>query len=126
MKMKSLLTIIAILEGLTGIVILIIPSLTVSLLLGDPVFEKSGILLGRMFGIALISLSVGCWTATRDIQSSITMIKAIALYNIGAVSLLLYAGTIGHFQGIGLWPTVLIHTALLVGCVQSLRKREKS
>ena len=122
--MKNLLTITAIIEVFTGIVLLIIPPAAVSLLLGDSLTEQSRILLDRMCGIALISLSVACWMARRNPQSSATMIRALVLYNFGAAMLLLYAGAFGHFSGIGLWPTVLLHIALLVWCFQSLRQKK--
>lgn len=121
-NMKNLLTITAIIEIFTGIVLLIVPSVAVSLLLGSSLSEQSGILLGRMCGVALITLAVACWMAKGDNQSSVTMIKAMALYNMGAAMLLSYAGAIEHFSGIGLLPTVVLHIALLVWCFRSLQR----
>ncbi len=123
--MKSLLTITAFIEVATGLALLAIPSLAVSILLGTSLTEPSGIFLGRIGGAMLISLAMACWLSRNNAQSSLVMIKVFVLYNIAAASLLAYAGLVEHFTGLGLWPAILLHTGLLVWCVQSLRNNDK-
>jgi hypothetical protein len=119
--MKSLLTFTALVEGATGLALLIIPAVVVSLLLGVSLTEPGGILLGRMGGAALISLAIGCWLSKNDSKISIVVIKAMVVYNTLAALLLAYAGLIEHFSGIGLWPALLLHAVLSIWCLQSLR-----
>ncbi len=122
--MKTLLAITTFFEAATGLALLAIPTVTVSILLGASLTEPSGIFLGRISGAALISLAVACWLSRNDIKSSIVMIKSFVLYNAGAALLLAYAGLIEHFSGLGLWPAVLLHAGLLVWCVQSLQNKQ--
>ena len=121
--MKSLLTITSLLEAATGLALVAIPSVAVSLLLGPTLTEPSGILLGRIGGAALISLAIACWMLRNDAQSSIFMIKALVFYNFAATSLLAYAGGVEHFSGLGLWPAVLLHVGLLGWCLKFILKK---
>lgn len=121
--MKSLLTFTALVEVATGLALLIIPSVTASLLLGTTLAEPGGILVGRIGGAALISLAIACWLSREDAQASIVIVKALTVYNILAAILLIYAGLVEHFSGIGLWPAVVLHIVLLVWCLQSLRNK---
>jgi hypothetical protein len=120
--MKSLLTVTAVAEGVTGLALAIVPSLLVSLLLGTSVTDSSAILIGRLAGAALISIAIACWLSRSDTQSSV-MVKVMLGYNIFSVSLLVYAGLVEKISGPGLWPAVLLHAGLLVWCLSSLRKR---
>jgi len=43
------------------------------------------------------------------------------LYNVGAISLLVYAALIEKFSGIGLWPAILTHIGLLIWSLLSLK-----
>jgi len=49
------------------------------------------------------------------------MVKAMILYNVGAISLLVYAALIEKFSGIGLWPAILTHIGLLIWSLLSLK-----
>lgn len=118
--MKSLLTLTALFEITTGLVLIAIPSITVSLLLGPSLTEPSGILVARVGGAALITLAIICWLSRNDAQSSIVTIKALVFYNLATVILLVYAGAVEHFSGLGLWPAVLLHLGLLGWCLKSI------
>lgn len=119
--MKLLLSITAVFEALTGLALIAVPSVIAPLLLGSTLTEISGILIGRIAGSALISLAIACWLSRDNSQASIVIVKALTVYNILAAGLLVYAGLVEHFSGIGLWPAMVLHFGLLVWCVQSLR-----
>ena len=121
--MRSLLTISAILELITGLALVIMPTAVVSLLLNGSLTEATGMILGRIAGVALLSLAIACWQARNDSTFSIVMIRAMLLYDIGATTLLVYAALIEKFSAIGLWPAVLLHAVLLTWCLLSLLKK---
>jgi peptidoglycan/LPS O-acetylase OafA/YrhL len=123
--MKLLLKITTIIEGLTGLALISMPVVTVSLLLGTSLTEPGGKLLGRVGGAALISLALACWQARKDEPFSLAMIKAMLFYNFAAGSLLLYARFGEKLSGMGLWPAVSLHTGLLVWCLVLLQKDKK-
>ena len=118
--MKSLLTITALVEGATGLALAIVPSLIVSILLGKSLIDPGAILIGRLAGAALITISIACWLLRSDTRSY-TMVKVMLAYNIFSTALLVYAALIERISGPGLWPAVLLHVGLLVWCLSSLR-----
>lgn len=123
--MKLLLSITALLEGATGLALLTIPMVVVSLLLGVSLTDHSGILLGRIGGAALLSLATACWLSRNHPQSSIILTKALVMYNTSAAILLFYAAQIEKFSGLALWPAIILHAGLLTWCIQSLRNNQK-
>jgi hypothetical protein len=119
--MKSLLKITALFEGATGLALLLIPSLLVSILLGTSITEVSAILICRLTGAALITIAIACWLSKSDFQSTV-MAKAMVGYNIFSITILVYAALVEKIYGPGLWPAVLLHLVLLIWCLSSLRK----
>jgi len=103
----SVLVLAAVGEAAMGAALIIVPSLVGHLLLGA---EPTGIavILARVAGIAMISLSVACWPGT-PLIGMLTYSAAVTLY-------LAYVGFAGGFSGVLLWPAVVLHvimTALL-------------
>ena len=119
--MKSFLTLTALFEGTTGLVLAIAPSLFVSLLLGTSLTDPSAILIGRLAGAALITIGLACWISRNDTQSSV-MAKVMIVYNVLATLLLVYAALVERISGVALWPAVLLHLGLLLWCLSTLRK----
>jgi hypothetical protein len=101
--MKRVLILAAVSEGATGVALLIVPSLVAQLLFG---VELTGVavIVARVAGIALVSLSVACWPGTALIGMSIYS-AAITLY-------FAYIGFAGGLRGKLLWPAVIVHVIL--------------
>ena len=105
--MKKLLTLAALGEAVTGLALLMYPSIVVRLLLGAEI-AGAGIVMSRVAGIALVALGVACWPCT-PLAGMLTYSAAVTLY-------LAYLGFAGGLSGILLWPAVVLHlilTALL-------------
>jgi hypothetical protein len=85
----------------------------------------AALVVARVTGAALLSIGVSCWLARNDQQSTAAtgLIAALLLYNIAAVAVLVYAGMGLGLSGIGLWPAVVLHVALAVWCIASLRNK---
>ena len=120
--MKSILTVTALIEGVTGLAFAIMPSLVVSLLLGTSLTDISAILIARLAGAALITIAIACWLSRKNTQSAV-IVKAMLGYNVFSIVLLVYAVLVEQISGPGLWPAVLLHFGLLVWCLSSLRQR---
>lgn len=122
--MKNLLIVTAVLEAATGLALLLLPSLPVSLLFGEALDAPSALTIARLAGAALLSFAVVCWAA-RDEKPGRTLkglVVAMLLYNVAAVALLVAHAGIGlKPSGVGLWPAVLLHTALAIWCIACLR-----
>ncbi len=124
--MKVLLVVTAASEAVTGLALLLLPSMVVSLLLGATLDTPSGLVVARVAGAALLALGTACWLARNDLQSRAAkgLIAALLLYNAAAVTVIVYAALGLALSGIGLWPAVVLHVALAVWCVACLRMKK--
>lgn len=101
--MKSALAFAAISEALTGLALLIAPSLVGQLLLGD---QLAGVAIpvARVSGIALIAFGIACWPGP-PLFGMLTYSALVTLY-------LAYLGFAGGLTGVFLWPVVVLHAIL--------------
>ena len=123
--MKKLLTVTALLEAAAGFALAASPSLLIPLLIGSPLDTRSGLVVGRLAGVALLTLGLVCWLARNDQQSRVTAgpVAAMLFYNVAVAALLAYARLGLDLSGIGLWPTVALHAALALWCIARIRTR---
>jgi hypothetical protein len=119
--MNRLLTLTALIELLTGLALIVVPTVVVRLLLGGEI-SGAAIPLGRVAGVALLALGVACWLASYDENSCVArgVASAMVLYNLGVVLVLGAAGIQSRPIGIALWPAVILHAAMGVWCVRQL------
>jgi hypothetical protein len=101
--MKKVLVLAAVAEAVTGLALIVAPSLIGRLLLGA---EGTGVAIpvARVLGIALIALGVACWPGP----------ALLGMFTYGAVVTLYlsYLGIRGNWVGPLLWPAVVLHAAL--------------
>ena len=122
--MKRLLKLTGIIETATGLGLVAVPSVVVRLLLGSPLGTSAAVVLARVAGAALLALGVACWLARDDTQSRATrgLIVAMLMYNLIATAVLAFAGIGLGLHGVALWPAVILHAAMAIWCVTSLRR----
>lgn len=113
--MKLLLTVTAVFEALTGIGLIVFPSMIISLLIGTLPEGAAVTTLAKIAGAALISLAIACWLSRNNAAAS-GVAKAILFYNIVAAFVLGYGANSYKLSGAGLWPAVLLHAGLAVWC----------
>lgn len=101
---KRALVIAGVGESLTGLALLLAPSLVGDLLFGVSLTGVAAAV-ARVAGIALIAFGLACWPGTPLVGMS-TYSAAVALY-------LTYLGVAGGMNGILLWPAVVLHVVLL-------------
>ena len=118
---KRLLIVTSIIELPTGLGLIAVPTVVARLLLNSEI-SGAAIPLGRVAGVALLTLGVASWLASYDGQSCAArgLISAMVLYNIGAALILALAGIRSGFVGIALWPAVILHAVMAVWCVACL------
>jgi hypothetical protein len=124
--MKRLLLVTAVLEAGIGVGLLAVPSVVTQVLLGATLDSSASLTVARVAGAALLALGVACWLAASDTQSCAArgVVSGMVLYNLGATLVLGAAGLGSQPGGIGLWPTVILHTAMTVWCVMNLLRNQ--
>jgi hypothetical protein len=117
--MKLLLIIVAVLEGATGLALLIMPAVAVSLLLGAPLGTPTGLVAARIGGAALVALAIACWQARNGERGSPAtgVVEGMLFYNFAGALVLAYAGICLDLHGALLWPAIVLHLCLGVWCV---------
>ena len=124
--MKTFLIVTAFLEAATGLALLVLPAFVVKLLLGAEI-SGAAIPLSRVAGIALLALGIACWLAGGDTKSRATqgLVTAMLLYNFGVAAILGITGMQSQPIGIALWPAVILHVAMGVGCIFCWRRKTR-
>lgn len=116
--MKRLLAVTAAIEAGTGVGLLVVPSVVAQVLLGATLDTSVALTVARVAGAGLLALGTACWLARDDGRP---LVVAMLFYNVVAVAVLAYAALGLSLSGIGLWPTIGLHTALAGWCVAALK-----
>ena len=103
--MKMVLVFATVAEAVTGLALLIVPSL-VGQFLFDEELADVAIPVARVTGIALIGLGLACWPGPP--------ILGMLVYSTLVMLYLAYIGFTGDFVGVFLWPAVLFHAGLSI------------
>ena len=121
--MYTLLVVTALLEGVTGLALVALPSRLGALLLGSSIDAPVALTLARLAGVALVALALTCWVTRHERQTRAArgLVMAMALYHTGVAMVLSYASIGLALSGVGLWPTVLFHAAMTVWCLKTSR-----
>ncbi len=117
---KSLLIVSAVIEMGAGLLLLIAPSPSAKLLFGVGLVSPESMLVAKVAGAALLSFALSCWLE-RNRDSAIGLVAGLLVYNAAVVALFVYAALVSRMNGIGIWPAVGLHSALLIWCAARLR-----
>jgi hypothetical protein len=106
-----------------GLLLLLFPAQMALFLLGLQLLTPVETLYGRLAGALLIALGVACRVACEEAHSRHEhgLVVVMLLYNILIAAVFVYAALTLGASAIGLWPAVMLHTAMAVWCVASLR-----
>jgi len=108
---RSVLGVAASVEAVTGLALMVAPQVVARLLFG---VEMTGvaIVIGRVAGIALIALGVGCWLGRNEADGAGSALSAMLTYDLLVTAYLLVVGLGTEFVGPLLWPAVAAHAVL--------------
>lgn len=108
----TLLAADAAIEGVTGLVLIIVPGVVAELLFASPL-AGAGVIMARIGGMGLVGLAVACWLA-RGEASLRAGVAGMFVYNLLTGVYLLFIGFGGVAVGIFLWPVALFHSVVAV------------
>jgi hypothetical protein len=119
--MQIILAFAAIIELLTGLVLLIYPEIVIRLLF-DASIIGTGIIVSRIAGASLIALGMACWPYV-IVKNTFQGLQAMLTYSLIATIYLGYLGLFEKMIGILLWPAVVFHSAITIFLVLGSFKR---
>jgi hypothetical protein len=110
-------------EGGIGLLLLMLPAVVCSILLGIDSPSPEALVMSRFAGAALIAIGVACWLVRRDGDSAGQrgILVGVFTYDVAAAAILAYVAIVRNMVGIALWPAVVIHAALATRCAACLR-----
>lgn len=114
MRVTPLLTVTALAEGPTGLLLLVWPALVLALLFGWRHATAETLVVARVAGAGVLSIGVTSWTARRDASTPAArgVLTGLVVYNVVAAAVLVLAAVGLEMVGILLWPAVVYHAAL--------------
>jgi hypothetical protein len=118
-SLKLLFSVTALFEAVTGLFLLILPAVPLTLLLGSGEAAPETLLVGRVAGAALCTIGLASWSAReeRRTPAQLGLLTGILFYDVAAAVLLGYAAVALNLAGPALWPAVVLHAALAAWCV---------
>jgi hypothetical protein len=119
--MKKLLALTAFGEAALGLVLLVHPPIVVRLLFNAEI-SGTGLVMGRVAGIALIALGVACQPG----KSSAQALWGMLTYSVLVTLYLAYLGIEGKSVGILLWPAVVLHVVLTFLLARAWQKKQRT
>src|SRR5262245_60699634 len=87
----------------TGFVLIVGPWLFGRLIFGAA-FSDAGEALGRLTGIVLLGFALTAWPAPAAVGPSLSVLRALLIYNVLATIYLAYLGLTSTLTGILFWP----------------------
>ena len=116
--MKALLIVTAFFEGVTGLGLLLVPNVVVTVLLGVQVDTPVGFIAARLAGAAILSLAIACWQARNSERGGAAtgIVAGMLFYNVAAALILVYAGMRLELRSEFLWPAIVVHLVLALWC----------
>jgi hypothetical protein len=116
-----ILAVASMLEGGTGVVVMIAPVLFVKLLLGTEV-STDGVVVVTCFGVALLAFGLACWPGRAPVERAAPAIRGMLVYNALIAVYLTYVGIVLELHGLLLWPAALLHALVALLLAWTSRK----
>lgn len=122
--MNLLLRVTVLVEVPTGLCLLLMPGVILTLLLGVQNAATETLLAGRIAGAALLGFGVAIWLTRKDTSQPVRrgLVTGITLYTVAAAVLLAYAGIVLKMIGVLLWPGFVFHAGFAVWCLMCLAR----
>jgi hypothetical protein len=112
-------------EAVTGIILILVPSIFGRLLFGTG-FPDIARGVARLTGIALLALAIACWPQQRNTLTNASAIRALLTYNLLAALFFCYWRLAYHSAGPLLWLAVAVHGAFAVLFVRAALRENTS
>jgi hypothetical protein len=112
--LSAILSVTALVEGPTGLLLLVWPALVFALLFGWHVPAPETLVMGRIAGAGVLSIGIASWVARGDARTpaQLGVLAGVLAYNALGAAVLVFAGAVLGMAGLVLWPAVVYHVSL--------------
>ncbi len=112
--MKLLLIVSAAFEAPVGLLLLLLPGIVFSVLLGASIETPAAFVAARLAGAAILALAIACWQARNE--KAVSVVTGMLFYNLAATVVLAYASIRLGMNSVMIWPAMVLHSVLAVWC----------
>jgi len=122
-RLSPILYVTALVEGPTGLLLLVWPALVFALLFGWHLPAPETLVMGRIASTGVLSIGIASWVARADARApaQLGVLAGVLTYNALGAAVLVFAGTVLSMAGVALWPAVAYHVALAAWSLAGLR-----
>jgi hypothetical protein len=112
--LSTILSVTALVEGPTGLLLLVWPAVVFALLFGWHRPAPETLVMGRIAGAGVLSIAIASWVARGDARTpaQLGVLAGVLAYNALGAAVLVFAGVVLGMAGPMLWPAVVYHVAL--------------
>jgi hypothetical protein len=122
--MRRILLFSASVEVGTGLALLIIPGIVLTMLVGADVSDE-WLPLGRCFGVGILALGVACWPERQRAESDSPAFRGLLTYNTLIALYLASLATRGQWHGEFLWPGAVLHALVALSLLLAWRGQRR-
>lgn len=112
----------AVLEGFTGLALIVAPKLIIQLLFLSSMEESGGIFISRVAGVALLTIALLCWLTKETFP---LLVKLLLFYNIAVAVMGFYSLSDSGLKGMGVAAIISFHTFFAIWGIAVLKKASK-
>ena len=96
----------ALVEGPTGLLLLVWPALVFALLFAWHLPAPETLVMGRIASTGVLSIGIASWVARADARApaQLGVLAGVLTYNALGAAVLVFAGTVLSMAGVALWP----------------------
>jgi len=122
-RLSPILYVTALVEGPTGLLLLVWPALVFALLFAWHLPAPETLVMGRIASTGVLSIGIASWAARADARApaQLGVLAGVLTYNALGAAVLVFAGTVLSMAGVALWPAVAYHVALAAWSLAGLR-----
>jgi hypothetical protein len=117
----ALLMTAALVEGVTGLSLMLAPSFLVGLLFASDL-DATGLSVARIAGMVLFSFALASWLAARTVELK-ALTVGLLVYNLLVGAYFVFVGARAPDTGPLLWPVAVFHVFFAALLARSLRRR---
>jgi hypothetical protein len=121
MNVKLLLEAMAVINLITGLMLILVPTFLPKIVLEISVTDSASIAMSRVTGTAILSIGMICWMVRMEGRSKAGkgIVTGLAIYNALLMMVLAYTIIVQGFSTPGLWAFIFLYSVMAGWCIRT-------